>query len=105
MRLAFIGVGQVGAPLADHLQRLGHAVVVAATDPNSASLQKALARNPQLEVKPPKEGRGGGGGGVSGHPLRGQGGGAGGRGGRIGGEDPRGLHQSGGAQSQPWPRQ
>ncbi|MFN7632715.1 MAG: NAD(P)-binding domain-containing protein [Cyanobacteriota bacterium] len=50
MRIAFIGVGQVGAPLADHLQRLGHTVVVAAKDPASASVQKALARNPQLLV-------------------------------------------------------
>ena len=55
MRIAFIGVGQVGAPLADHLQRLGHTVVVAAKDPASASVQKALARNPQLQVAPPAE--------------------------------------------------
>lgn len=55
MRIAFIGVGQVGAPLADHLQRLGHTVVVAAKDPASASVQNALARNPQLQVAPPAE--------------------------------------------------
>jgi predicted dinucleotide-binding enzyme len=55
MRIAFIGVGQVGAPLADHLQRLGHTVVVAAKDPASASVQKALARNPQLQVASPPE--------------------------------------------------
>jgi predicted dinucleotide-binding enzyme len=55
MQLAFIGIGQVGAPLADHLQRLGHHVVVAAKDPNSASVHKALARNPQLRVASPRE--------------------------------------------------
>lgn len=55
MHLAFIGIGQVGAPLADHLQRLGHDVVVAAKDPASVSVRKALARNPQLTVAPPKE--------------------------------------------------
>lgn len=55
MHLAFIGIGQVGAPLADHLQQLGHDVMVAAKDPGSPSVQKALARNPQLQVAPAKE--------------------------------------------------
>lgn len=55
MHLAFVGIGQVGSPLADHLQRLGHDVVVAAKDPASASVRKALARNPRLRVAAPKE--------------------------------------------------
>lgn len=55
MHLAFIGVGQVGAPLADQLQRLGHDVVVAARDPGSASVRKVLERNPRLRVTSPQE--------------------------------------------------
>ena len=54
MRIAFIGYGQVGAPLADHLQRLGHQVTLAANDPNSVSARKALAKNPGLKVAAPK---------------------------------------------------
>jgi hypothetical protein len=55
MRIAFIGHGQVGAPLADHLQRLGHSVSLAAHDANSESVRKALARNPRLRVAAPKD--------------------------------------------------
>ena len=54
MKIAFLGYGQVGSPLADHLQRLGHEVTLAAADPNSKSLQKALVRNPNLKVALPK---------------------------------------------------
>ena len=50
MKLAFLGSGNVGATLADHLQRLGHEVTLAARDPQSDSIQKALAHNPQLQV-------------------------------------------------------
>jgi predicted dinucleotide-binding enzyme len=55
MKIAFIGYGQVGGPLADHLQRLGHEVSLAAADPNSESVKKALAKNGKLAVKPPQE--------------------------------------------------
>lgn len=55
MNIAFIGVGNVGAPLADHLQRLGHGVTIAARDPNSKSVQAALERNANLAVQPPLE--------------------------------------------------
>jgi 8-hydroxy-5-deazaflavin:NADPH oxidoreductase len=55
MNIAFIGYGQVGAPLADHLQRLGHEVVLAAKDANSESVKKALARNAHLKVTTAKE--------------------------------------------------
>lgn len=55
MDIAFIGVGNVGAPLANHLQRLGHRVTLAARDPNSKSVQAALERNSNLIVKPPLE--------------------------------------------------
>lgn len=49
MKLAFIGYGQVGAPLADHLQRVGHQVTLAAHDPNSESVKKALAKTGNLK--------------------------------------------------------
>ena len=54
MNIAFIGYGNVGAPLADHLQRLGHAVTLAADAAASASVRKALARNAGLAVAPAK---------------------------------------------------
>jgi hypothetical protein len=53
--VAFIGCGQVGSALADRLQRLGHHVVVAAADPASESVRKALARNAALQMAPPRE--------------------------------------------------
>jgi len=52
MKIAFIGYGNIGAPLADHLQRLGHQVTLAAGDISSESVKKARARNPSLEVAP-----------------------------------------------------
>ena len=52
MNIAFLGYGNVGAPLADHLQRLGHDVTLAAADPESDSVRKALRRNPGLTVGP-----------------------------------------------------
>jgi len=54
MKIAFVGHGQVGAPLADHLQRAGHEVTLAARDPGSASVRDALARNANLQVAAPK---------------------------------------------------
>jgi len=54
MKIAFVGHGQVGAPLADHLQRAGHEVTLAARDPGSASVRDALARNANLHVAAPK---------------------------------------------------
>ena len=50
MRIAFIDYGNVGAPLADQLQRLGHEVTLAARDAASPAVQQALARNPALQV-------------------------------------------------------
>lgn len=55
MKIAFIGYGQVGAPLADHLQRLGHQVTLAAAHPDSAGVRKALARNARLKIAEPRE--------------------------------------------------
>jgi hypothetical protein len=55
VKIAFIGYGQVGAPLADHLQRGGHHVTLAAKDPSSESVKKALAKNANLMVSAPKD--------------------------------------------------
>lgn len=55
MNIAFIGYGNVGAPLADHLARAGHNVVLAADTPLSETAQKALQRNPALRAAAPRE--------------------------------------------------
>lgn len=55
MNITFIGYGNVGAPLADHLQRLGHRVTLAARDPGSDAVRKAQARNPALEALPTEQ--------------------------------------------------
>lgn len=52
MNLTFIGCGNVGAPLADHLQRLGHTVTLAARDASSEAVRLAQARNPALAAVP-----------------------------------------------------
>jgi len=55
MKIAFIGYGNVGSALADHLQRRGHQVTLAANNSSSESVKKALARNANLEVASPTE--------------------------------------------------
>ena len=55
MKIAFIGCGQVGAPLADHLQRAGHSVTLATSHPDSESVKKARSRNGNLQVAAPKQ--------------------------------------------------
>lgn len=52
MQITFIGHGNVGLPLADQLQRLGHQVTLAVRDPVAASVKAALARNPGLLTAP-----------------------------------------------------
>jgi 8-hydroxy-5-deazaflavin:NADPH oxidoreductase len=52
MNISFIGYGNVGAPLADHLQRLGHSVTLAARDLNSDAVRQAQARNAALKALP-----------------------------------------------------
>jgi hypothetical protein len=53
MEIAFIGYGNVGGALADHLQRLGHSVTLAAKNRQSESVGRALATNPGLKVAAP----------------------------------------------------
>jgi 8-hydroxy-5-deazaflavin:NADPH oxidoreductase len=59
LRIAFLGHGNVGAPLADRLQRLGHEVTLAARDASSDGVRKALARNAGLKVGAPRAAVGG----------------------------------------------
>jgi hypothetical protein len=53
MKIAFLGFGNVGAPLADHLQRTGHEVTLAARSADGESVQRARARNAALGVAEP----------------------------------------------------
>ena len=50
MRIAFIGHGNVGVALADHLQRLGHEVTLAASGTRADSAKMLVARNQGLKV-------------------------------------------------------
>jgi 8-hydroxy-5-deazaflavin:NADPH oxidoreductase len=52
MKIAFIGAGQVGAPLATHLAEAGHDVVLAETKEGSATVTAALARSKRLSSRP-----------------------------------------------------
>lgn len=52
MNISFIGYGQVGAPLADHLQRAGHRVSLAARELASDAVRKAQSRNAALVAVP-----------------------------------------------------
>ena len=45
MKLAFIGIGNVGFAIANHLQQKGHEIIIANDNPDSKSVQKALAEN------------------------------------------------------------
>ena len=55
MLIAFIGIGNVGLALADSLQKLGHAVTIAARDLESESVRAAQARSPALMARPVRE--------------------------------------------------
>lgn len=55
MKIAFIGAGQVGAPLAQHLAEAGHDVALAESREGSASVRAALARSTRLAAAPAEE--------------------------------------------------
>lgn len=50
--IAFLGAGNVGAPLAVHLADAGHAVVLGAPAEPSPTIAAALARSPRLTARP-----------------------------------------------------
>lgn len=52
MKIAFIGIGNVGFALANNLQNAGYEVLVASNDPNNATVQKAVQQNSNLKVMP-----------------------------------------------------
>ncbi|MDP3276719.1 MAG: NADPH-dependent F420 reductase [Deltaproteobacteria bacterium] len=52
MKIAMIGTGNVGAPLAQHLAEAGHDVVLAESKEGSRSLESALKRTPKLQSRP-----------------------------------------------------
>lgn len=56
MKIAFIGVGHVGAALTRNLVRLGHDVTIAARDPSSDTVKNTLALLPGLKIAPIAEG-------------------------------------------------
>lgn len=55
MNIAFISYGNVGAPLADHLQRLGHVVSLAAKNAGSDNVKKVQALNAGISVASPQK--------------------------------------------------
>ncbi len=55
MKIAFIGVGNVGFALANNLQKKGHQIVVANNNPASESVKNAVDKNPAFTVKKVQE--------------------------------------------------
>jgi len=52
MKLAFIGIGNVGFALADNFQKKGYEITIAHNDEKSESVVKAQAKNPEFTVLP-----------------------------------------------------
>ncbi len=50
MKIAFIGIGNVGFALANNLQKKGHKILVVSNDQTSKSVQKALESNESFQV-------------------------------------------------------
>lgn len=50
MKLAFIGIGNVGFALANHLQQKGYEIIIAHDNDQSESVKKALEKNPDFKV-------------------------------------------------------
>uniref|UniRef100_UPI00345CBB5B NAD(P)-binding domain-containing protein n=1 Tax=Flavobacterium sp. TaxID=239 RepID=UPI00345CBB5B len=51
MKLAFIGIGNVGFAIANNLQKKGHDIIIANNDENSETVKKALKQNANFSVK------------------------------------------------------
>lgn len=52
MKLAFIGIGNVGLALAENLHKSGNTIVIAHNNSNSESVKKALTRNSGFTISP-----------------------------------------------------
>ncbi len=55
MKLAFIGIGNVGFALADSLQKKGHEIIIAHDDVKSSSVQAAKDKNLNFKALPVQE--------------------------------------------------
>jgi len=55
MKLAFIGIGNVGFALANNFEGKGHHIVIAHDDPQSESVSEAIKKNARFSVKPIQE--------------------------------------------------
>lgn len=50
MKIAFIGIGNVGFAIANNLQRKGHEIIIGHNNPDSESVKKALEKNPLFRL-------------------------------------------------------
>jgi predicted dinucleotide-binding enzyme len=50
MKIAFIGIGNVGFAIANNLQKAGHQIFIGHNNPRSESVRIALEKNPSLKV-------------------------------------------------------
>ena len=55
MKIAFIGIGNVGYAIANRLQKMGHKIIVAHDDFTSESVKNALAKNNNFTVSKVQE--------------------------------------------------
>ncbi len=55
MKIAFIGIGNVGFAIANRLQKLGHDIIIASNNESSDSAQKALVNNASFKMAPIQE--------------------------------------------------
>lgn len=55
MKLAFIGIGNVGYALANGLQKKGHEILIGHNRPDSESVERALEGNPEFIMLPLEE--------------------------------------------------
>ncbi|MEG1616989.1 MAG: NADPH-dependent F420 reductase [Bacteroidales bacterium] len=55
MKLAFIGIGNVGYAIANRLEKKGFEILIGHDNPDSESVEHALAKNPDLWVVPVQE--------------------------------------------------
>jgi 8-hydroxy-5-deazaflavin:NADPH oxidoreductase len=51
MKIAFIGIGNVGSAIAGTFYKKGHSIIIGSNNPDSESVKKALATNPAYMVK------------------------------------------------------
>lgn len=50
MKIAFIGIGNVGFAIANNLQKIGYEIIVGSNNDGSKSLKNALKQNPNFKV-------------------------------------------------------